>query len=87
MNGRVIFLALVGLAVIAGVVWAVRVYLGVGEVKRLRHEYARLMGLPPAAAYESMERRIETLMRTHPGRSMSFYLRYMIDELRRDRRP
>lgn len=86
MSGRTVFLALVALAVIAGIVWAVRVYTGVGEVKRLRQEYARLMGLPPAVAYESMERRIEVLMRTHPGKSMAFYLRYLIDELRRDKR-
>ncbi len=85
-TGTAIFLGLVALAVAAGVVWAVRVYRGEGEVKRLRQEYARLMNLPPSVAYESMERRIEALMKKHPDRPMAFYLRYLVEELRRDRR-
>lgn len=86
MSSTQVFLALVGLAVLGFLVWAVRVYRGTGEVKRLRAEYAALVGLPQARAYDSLERRLEELMKQHPGHPMAWYLRSIIDELKRDRR-
>lgn len=86
MIGKVVFLTLVVAGLIAATIWAFRIYSGQGEVKRLRDEYARLVGLPPARAYDSLERRIEVLMKDQPGRSMEFYLRSIINELKRDRR-
>ena len=86
MSGTWVFLGGVGLALIAGLVWAWRIYSGKGEVKRLRQEYARLIGQPPARAYDSLERRIEALMKAQPGRSMTYYLQTIVNELKRDRR-
>lgn len=54
--------------------------------RRLRDEYARLVGLPPAQAYEALEHRVEALMQSHPGHPLEWYLDYVLAELKRDRR-
>jgi hypothetical protein len=59
---------------------------GNGEVKRLRARYIREVGLPPDHAYGSLERHLERLMKENPGRSMEWYLGYILAELKRDRR-
>ncbi len=86
VDARWVFFGLLGAAVIAGLVWAVRVWSGKGEVKRLREQYLHKTGLPLDLAYESMERQLERVMKKHPGRSMKWYLRTLLAELKRDRR-
>ena len=86
MDARWVFFGLLGVAVMAALVWVVRVWSGKGEVKRLRERYLRETGLPLDQAYGSMERQLERVMKAHPGRSMEWYLRSILAGLKRDRR-
>jgi hypothetical protein len=81
-----IFVGLLLALIVWGLVWSVRVWKGRGEVKRLRARYIRETGLPLDQAYGSLERHLERLMKEHPGRSMEWYLRCILAELKRDRR-
>jgi hypothetical protein len=53
--------------------------------RSLREEFAQLSGLPTAQAYESLERRVEELMKGQPGRRPRWYLERAVAELRRDK--
>jgi hypothetical protein len=81
-----IFVGLLLALIVWALFWAVRVWRGKGEVKRLRARYLRETGLPLDQAYGSLERHLERLMKEHPGRSMEWYLRCVLAELKRDRR-
>lgn len=85
-DGRWAFFGALGLALLVAVVWALRLFLGKGQVKQLREQYLRETGLPLGEAYSALERHLERAMARRPGRPMEWYLRDALKELRRDRR-
>lgn len=91
-RGAGVFLAILAVVLLGVGVWLYREWRKTGRggeashVKRLRREYERLTGLRGAAAYESLERKLERHMRESPGQPMEVYLDAIVKELRRDKR-
>src|SRR4051812_62992 len=50
----------------------------------LRRRYRQISGMSPRDADETLERQVNRLMDRFPGRSMEWYVDYVIKELRRD---
>ena len=53
---------------------------------RLKARYLRALNLPPEQAHEVMQRQLERLVARYPGRSLAWYLDFLLRELERDRR-
>ena len=56
------------------------------RLDELRGEYLRRVHLPPAAARETLARKLESVSERFPGRSLEWYLDWLLKELRQDRR-
>lgn len=92
MDGKSLFIGFLVLLAVAAVAWLAVTWRRFGpggdqsEIARLKKRYARLLGLPPARAYDALERGLEARLRRHPDRSVEECLREMIAELERDQR-
>jgi hypothetical protein len=76
----------VGVLVTVGLIVLVLWLLRGSPTGRLREQYLRRVGLPRALAEESLARQLARVRERYPGRSEAWYLRYLLTELRRDRR-
>jgi len=52
----------------------------------LRREYLRRLHLPPSLAADTLARQLERVAAKFPGRTEAWYLRFLMEELSRDRR-
>jgi hypothetical protein len=92
VEGKSVFIAFLSLLALAALAWVVITWRrfapggGQSEIARLKKRYARLLGVPPARAYDALERGLEERLRRHPGRTVEDCLREMIAELERDKR-
>ena len=81
VNGIVVVAVLVVVGVVGLIFWALRY-----QASRLRHRYFRSVHMPRAQAEESLARHLTRLQQRYPDKSETWYLRRILDELRRDRR-
>lgn len=54
-------------------------------ITQLKHEYARLLQMPPKAARETTARVLREMARDYPDRSPEWHLRKLISDLQRHR--
>lgn len=52
----------------------------------LRREYLRRLHLPPSLAADTLARQLERVAAKFPGKPEAWYLRFLMEELSRDRR-
>ncbi len=58
---------------------------GVGKKYALRQDARRLLNVEPEAADQIIDRQMEVLKKSHPGRTEEWYLEKIIYDLERDR--